>query len=201
MSTSSRALAQRELAKMKSVLAKWLRVCEQLEEAANGLRPAKMSPEAVRLLINAHRDPVAEERLATQLRSFLGEVLDPATVNLNALDAKALAEIVVTGKLPTTAAGLQAQGIGPLILLVILGGAGWAISRTVSSYAEIEYQRRRGDACIAGIASACGQPTWLKWAAAGGIAYLLLGDEIKHWLGLGRAKLRSSRAHKYLEAK
>ena len=147
---SSKDQAQAALAKMKSPLASWLDKRKMVDEAADGTRAASFSPDVVAQFIDAYRDTDMENRLAEELRALLGEVVDPATVGLDKLDAPALAAIVVTGKLPTAApTPQQGVGIGPLILLVVLGAIGWTISSSIQSYADVVKAQENGLACRA----------------------------------------------------
>lgn len=202
--TAQAVFARQEFAKMRKSLASWLYWKRLNEGIANGIIAAKVPATQMRAALDT-MDKTGEKVLGGKIRALLSEIIDPAVFDLNVLDTEALADIVVTGRVPSLAAGAQAQGIAPLILIggILAGGLAlsWSISSKIKGDAAIEAEKQKGLSCRAVKTwEACGgPPPWIKWIAVGGAAWLLLGGEAKHWLGLTREKARRSRAHKYLE--
>lgn len=196
--TVTQAQARHELEKMHRLLSDWLVLRRNADAAADGSAPALVTPEQAQDILKRSRDPIAEARLANELRKLLMQVYDPAVVPLDKLDAVALADIVVTGQLPTSAASPQAQGIAPMVLLVAFLGFAWLISSVVNGYVRVERDRERANNCRL-YGRECEDSSVWKWIVIGGGVFLLFGGEIKHWLGLARDKARRSRAHSYLE--
>jgi len=190
---TSQERAKTELIRMRSTLAKWLSMRRANDEVATGTRTGAYPPEIAVRILEANRDLDLENRLATELKALLSAAYDPAVIPFDLMDAPELADIIVTGRLPTTAASAQPQGFPAIFVLlpIILLGAGFIISRTISSLGEYAYQKEKGIACRENPnSSACGNPWWIKWAVIGGAAWLLFRHEIGGAVKSARARLK-----------
>ncbi len=171
------ATAQRELARMKSALAGWLKYRQMNDAVRAGIRPAKrpLPP----------RSPVLEQRLATQLAALLHQVMPdavlPATDLTQTPDAAVqLAQIALGQIVPpnTTPAAVGALSNGVLMAAIIVGGLLLTVTTAIKSNAEAA-EAQEHYACIQ--AGACTDyGFWVKAAAlvgAGWLAWTKLGGK------------------------
>lgn len=184
--TPAQLQAKRELDKMQRSLSDWLKYRAMVNAVVAGKLPTAYQPAVIAQIVEAYRDVTTEQRLANELRAFLSTLHDQQ--DFSRLNAEELARVAVTGQVP--ASGPSAQGLVPLVWLIMVGGVVVTLATAVTSYADVLKERDRLALCKAGIKDACGTP-WLHWLAAGGVVYFLwretaLLDGVKAWVGAKR---------------
>jgi hypothetical protein len=167
VTVSERAAAERELARMKGQLRRWLKARALNDEVIAGRRKSKLPRQAAARLILLDRDAVLERRMAERLYALLAEVLDPQQLPDPASDgaAVALAQIAIAGTLPNDVGGPGAQGIIWLWpVAIVVGLVLFTVTSKISADAELAAEKERL-ACIR--AGAC--TDYGFWLKAGGV--------------------------------
>jgi hypothetical protein len=166
--------AQGQIQGMRRSLEAWLRYRLAMDQVASGnpvkaLLPSpgmKVVPDDAASL-RAERYP-DEQRLATKLHNLLGELFDSSS--LPSPDVKAdpeaavkLANIAISGRLPTEAPAAQSQGFVWMWPLLVVGGVVLVLSSIVKSLADVAKEKERIRCIQAGACTDSG--FWLKAGA------------------------------------
>jgi hypothetical protein len=184
---------------MRSSLTKWLKVRSLNDRVMDGTitRISKPLSYAQRV-VAAGRDMRAEQDLATKLSVLLGEImpdveLPNADLRENASGAVELAQIAITGRVPTRASSPQATGALPhpwLWPALIVGAVLLTVTTAIKTAADVAKDREE-KACIQ--AGAC--TDYGFWLKAGGVVALGwfawvelgVGDRVKSMVGRRRS--------------
>lgn len=182
--------ASQQLASMRRSLATWLKYRKINDSVMAGTiqRIRAPLPYAQRVVADA-RDMRVEQDLADRLAALLGEImpdaeLPNANLRVNPNGAVQLAEIAITGRLPTTVSSPQATGSAHPWMwpALIVGGILLTVTTAIKSAADVAKDREE-KACIA--AGAC--TDYGFWLKVGGITMLAwfawtqlgVGDRVK----------------------
>jgi hypothetical protein len=163
---------------MRGALESWLKYRRVMDTVASGkaVKAALPAPglkvvpdDAAALRAERYAD---EQRLATRLHNLLGEMFDPqalpgADVKADPEAAVKLAEIAISGKLPSEAASAPAQGFIWLWPVLLVGGVVLVLSSVVRSLADVAKEKERLRCIQAGACTDSG--FWLK---AGSVVFL-----------------------------
>jgi hypothetical protein len=181
---AEKAKAEKRIKSMRRSLARWLKVRKINDEAAMGLRKAKVPASILAKTLPMARDWSLEQRLAIQLHGLLSEFVDAAQLP-NADIAKdpnaavKLAQIAVGGRLPNEANAPQAQGFLPLLIwpvVVVVGMVLFVVMGKISSDADLAALQEENRCKASGACTDSG--FWLKMGAivvVGWIAWDKLG--------------------------
>jgi len=186
------AQAQKELARLKGTLTKWLDYRGRLDEIIAGTRQGKDAPATVAATQAAKR-PKVEQPLATHLYNLLSEVFDPSalpnpSIAQNPTAAVQLAQIAISGQLPGAAATPTATSGMPWWVWPLAAGTVLIAVSIVASNAASTAQNQAQLDCIA--QGACTDSSfWLKWGAIAVVVWFTWD-----WLGVG-ARLKGA-AHR-----
>jgi len=182
--------AKATLDRMKRSLKGWLKYRRINDEVLAGKRSTKI-PQAVAIQrLREGRDWAGEQKLANELYMLLSEVHDSKVLpkpNLKSDPGAAvkLANIVITGKLPTGVSAPIEQGILPL-LVVPAGLIYFMFAKKVNSDADVQKEKERMECIKAGACTDYG--FWLKWGVLGlaGVLVYVNRDAIMKKLKVGK---------------
>ena len=143
---AEKAKAEKRIKRMRRSLKRWLKARAINDEAAMGLRKAKVPAAVLAKTLPLARDWNLEQRLAVQLHGLLSEFMDAAQLpnpdiakDPNA--AVKLAQIAVGGRLPSEVSSAQAQGVILPVLVwpvvVVVGMVLFVVMGKISSDADL----------------------------------------------------------------
>jgi hypothetical protein len=198
VTSAERARAEVELRKMKKALTGWLKFRRLNNEVAAGRAKAKVPPGLAKKMIESGRDFSLEQKLARQLHVLLAEVFDASQlpqpdIRRDPDAAVKLAEIAISGKLPSEAPSPEAQG---LIWLwpaaIVVGLVLFTIVFKIKSDADLAMEKERELSIRSGARTDYG--FWLKAASVVAIAWLAW-DKFGLREAAGRLKRKGGGAH------
>ena len=174
---NERAKAEKRIRSMRRSLEKWLKKRRINDEAAMGLRKAKVPAKVLAKTLPLARDWALEQRVAIQLHGLLSEFMDAAQLpnpdiakDPNA--AVKLATIAISGKLPAEANGPQSQGFVMFVwpVVIVVGMVMYTIMSKISSDADLA-ELKENNRCIE--SGACTDSGfWLKMAGVAVVAWV-----------------------------
>ena len=176
--------AEKRIKKMRRSLTRWLKKRKVNDEAAMGLRKAKVPARVLAQTLPLTRDWALEQRLAVQLHGLLSEFMDAAMlpnpdISKDPNAAVKLAQIAIGGKLPSEASTPQAQGLLPLLIwpmVLVVGMVLFTVMGKISSDADLAELKENNRCVESGACTDSG--FWLKMGAiavVGWIAWDKLG--------------------------
>jgi hypothetical protein len=180
---AEKAKAEKRIKSMRRSLKRWLKKRKINDEAAMGLRKAKVPASILAKTLPLARDWALEQRLAIQLHGLLSEVMDSAQLpnpdiakDPNA--AVKLANIAISGKLPVEVATPSPQGlpIWTWPVVIVVGMVMFTIMSKISSDADLAELKENNRCKESGACTDSG--FWLKMGAiavVGWIAWDKLG--------------------------
>lgn len=187
--------ASNELASMRSSLMKWVKYRTLNDRVLDGTitKIRKPLPYAQRV-VASQRDMATEQDLANKLSALLGEImpevrLPNADLRSNPQAAVQLAQIAISGRVPTQASSPQATGAIPHAWMwpaLIVGAVLLTITTAIKTAADVAKDREE-KACIA--AGACTDyGFWLKVGGVTALAWfawreLGVGDHVRSMVG------------------
>lgn len=191
VSTRDKAQAEKQLKMMKRSLQAWLKVRNKLDAAASGQVKANVPASVVADMLPRVRDWQQEAKLAAYLHNLLSQVFDAQKlpkpdISKDPNAAVKLAEIAISGTLPSEAPSQSPQGIVWLWPAVVLAGLVMVTMitkirteadvakhkeeiecRKLGLCSDTEYYLKLGGLAVAG---------WFLWTKAG------LGQRVKKML-------------------
>lgn len=166
--------AQIKLQHVRKQLTQWLAHRQMNDEVLAGTRVTKVPREQAIAIIQRARDPRIEQKLANHMFNLLTEVMPDVAlpspdITANPTAAVQLAQIVITGQPPATAAAPAATGATHPWLwpVVIVGGLLLAVTTAIGAWADVA-KTREEYACIQ--SGAC--TDYGFWLKVGGVAAL-----------------------------
>lgn len=209
--TKSQAQAAKvELAKMRGALKEWLKFRGMNDQIAQGKgdalptpllkKPGSKLPPAAVMALRLRRSRLGtESELALQLHQLLSEVFDASSlpnpdVAKNPTAAVELAQIAISGALPSEAGRPDAQGfIWMWPLVVVVGAIAIVIMTSIRSSAETAQEQERLECIKAGKCTDSG--FWIKVGAVAVVGWLLwdkagVGARVKGAMKSSRGRRR-----------
>lgn len=176
--------AERRIRKMRRSLKRWLKKRHINDEAAMGRRKAKVPASVLAKTLPLARDWKLEQRLGIQMHGLLSEFMDAAQlpnpdISKDPNAAVKLAQIVISGKLPSEANAHQSQGLIPLLIwpvVIVVGMVMFTIMSKISSDADLAELKEHNRCIESGACTDSG--FWLKMGAiavVGWVAWDKLG--------------------------
>lgn len=167
---AEKAKAEKRIKQMRRSLTRWLKKRKINDEAAMGLRKAKVPASVLAKTLPLERDWNLEQRLAIQLHGLLSEFMDAATlpnpdISKDPNAAVKLAQIAIGGKLPSEASAPQAQGLLPLLVwpvVLVVGMVLFVVMGKISSDADLAELKEENRCKASGACTDSG--FWLKLA-------------------------------------
>lgn len=169
ITVNEKVRAEREIRRMRSSLAAWLKYRKRNDDVALGKVKGRLPAHVVAKMLPHRRDWVLEQNLALELHALLSEVLDAAAlpnpdISKDPNAAVKLAKIAIAGKLPEEASGPQAQGLIWLWPAVIVVGLVLVTIMTkIRSDADVAKEKERVECIKMGACTDYG--FWLKLGA------------------------------------
>jgi hypothetical protein len=190
--------AKTELARMRNSLSRWLKYRTINDAVMAGTRATKKPLGYAQTVIAQTRDPVTEQKLATELHVLLEQVMPDAQLpnpdlNGNPNAAVQLAQVALTGTLPPQVSSATPAGSMPHWLwpVLIVSGLLLGVTTAIRSAADVANQKEQYACIEAGACTDYG--FWLKVGGAVAIAWfawreLGVGDVVKSHINKRRAR-------------
>jgi len=163
--------AKRELARMRVQLRQWLAFRKRIDEIIAGVRPSKISPEAMRARMLQER--AGEQQLADTLHQLLTEARGGIALPRPDLskDPNAVVRLAraALGEQSLSVAQPTPQGILPLVILTVGGAVVLVAAHFIRTQAEVQMEKERLACIQAGACTDYG--FWLKSAGIVGLAW------------------------------
>ena len=176
---AERSKAEKRIRSMRKSLERWLKARRTNDEAAMGMRQAKVPAGVLAKTLPLARDWALEQRLAIQLHGLLSEFMDAAQlpnpdISKDPNAAVKLATIAISGKLPAEASTPQAQGFIPVLfiwpIVLVIGMVLFTVMGKISSDADLAEQKEHNRCIESGACTDSG--FWLKMAGVAVVAWV-----------------------------
>lgn len=183
---AEKAQAEAAIRKMRRALKGWLKYRMLNNAAAAGQIAAKVPPGIAKKIVSESRDWALEQRIATRLHALLSEMFDAQTlpnpdVSRDPDAAVKLAQIAISGRLPSESAAPAAQGLIWLWpAVVVVGLVLVTLMFKIRSDAALAEERERMECIKMGACTDYG--FWLK----------LGGITVAVWLAWDKFGLREA---------
>lgn len=175
---AEKAKAEARIKKMRRSLTRWLKKRKINDDAAMGLRKAKVPASVLAKTLPLARDWGLEQRLAVQLHGLLSEFMDAAQLpnpdiakDPNA--AVKLANIAISGQLPSEVSAQQSQGFLPLLVwpvVLVVGMVLFIVMGKISSDADLAELKETNRCKESGACTDEG--FWLKMAGIAVVSWI-----------------------------
>jgi hypothetical protein len=177
---AEKSKAEKRIKGMRRSLKGWLKARKVNDDAAMGKRKAKVPASIIAQTLPLARDWKMEQQIALQLHGLMSEFMDAsrlpgADISKDPNAAIKLAQVAVSGKLPTESSKPQAQGLLPVLfiwpIVLVVGMVMFTIMSKISSDADVAKHKEEEISIRDGSRTDSG--FWMKMAAVSVIGLIV----------------------------